>query len=372
MPSPPATWLPDRQGTFPIEAIGLQSVGKSCTRAQGIMRAALLSQGEFRIEELPEPVPAENQVVLKVDACGICGTDHSLWRDPDLAPDTILGHEFAGRIVEIGRGVREWEEGDSAAVLPIPYCGRCELCADQRPNLCRNGLRAMMGCGATPGALAERICVPTAQLRRIPGDLDPAKFALVEPLAVAQAAVDLGRIEAGTRVGILGLGPLGLFSGLIAKERGALVFGIDHRPDRVRTAHSLGLGAFVADGVADERLRDLTLGGPEVVIEASGKEDAIDRAGTITRIGGRVVMVASYHAHSKIEPGDWVDRGISLLPSIAYTPQQFDEAMAMVATQAIDVSRLVSGVHPLEEINEVFASFRVQTDQIKLLISPGS
>ena len=336
------------------------------------MRAALLSQGEFRIEELPDPVPAENQVVLSVDACGICGTDHSLWRDPDLAPDTILGHEFAGKIVEIGRGVREWEEGDSAAVLPIPYCGRCELCADQRPNLCRSGLSAMMGCGATPGALAERICVPTAQLRRIPGDLDPAKFALVEPLAVAQAAVDLGRIEAGTRVGILGLGPLGLFSGLIAKERGALVFGVDHRPDRVRTAHSLGLGAFVADGVADERLRDLTLGGPEVVIEASGKEDAIDRAGSITRIGGRVVMVASYHAHSKIEPGDWVDRGISLLPSIAYRPQQFDEAMAMVATQAIDVSRLVSGVHPLEEINEVFASLRVQTDQIKLLISPGS
>jgi (R,R)-butanediol dehydrogenase/meso-butanediol dehydrogenase/diacetyl reductase len=336
------------------------------------MRAALLSQGQFRIEELPEPVPTEDQVVLSVDACGICGTDHSLWRAPGLAPDTILGHEFAGRVVQIGRAVREWEEGDAAAVLPIPYCGRCELCTDDRPNLCRSGLRAMMGCGATPGALAERICVPTAQLRRIPGDLDPARFALVEPLAVAQAAVDLGRITAGTRVGILGLGPLGLFAGLIAKERGALVFGTDHRPDRVRTAHSLGLGAFVADGVADERLRDLTLGGPEVVIEASGKDDAIDRAGSITRIGGRVVMVASYHAHSKIEPGHWVDRGISLLPSIAYTPQQFDEAVAMVASQAIDVSRLVSSVHRLDEVNEVFASFRLQTDQIKLLISPGS
>ena len=336
------------------------------------MRAALLSEGQFRIAELPEPTPKDDQVVLQVDACGICGTDHSLWQTPGLAPDTILGHEFAGRVIQTGRSVREWEEGDAAAVLPIPYCGRCELCNDNRPNLCRSGLLAMVGCGATPGALAERVSVPAAQLRRIPGNLDPARFALVEPLAVAQAAVELGRITAGTRVGILGLGPLGLFAGLIAKECGALVFGLDHRVDRVRTAHSLGLGAFVADGVADERLHDLTLGGPEVVIEASGKEDAIDRAGSITRIGGRVVMVASYHAHSQIQPGHWVDRGISLLPSIAYTPQQFDEAMAMVSSQAIDVSRLVSSVHSLDEINEVFASFRVQTDQIKLLISPSS
>jgi threonine dehydrogenase-like Zn-dependent dehydrogenase len=344
----------------------------SCSRAKQIMRAALLSDGEFRVETVDDPAPAESEVVLTVAACGLCGTDHALWRGSRLPPRAILGHEFAGTVTAVGRGVREWEEGDQAAVIPIPWCGNCELCIDGRPNLCSQGLRAMVGCGSTAGALAEKVRVPAAQLRRIPIDDDPARYALVEPLAVAQAAIELGEISAGTRVGILGLGPLGLFAGLIARERGALVFGLDRRESRVRCAHDLGLGAFLADGQADERIRDLTLGGPEVVIEASGRRDAIDRAGSIARIGGRVVMVASYHAPAEIQPGHWLDRGISLLPSIAYTPENFDEALKMVVSGSINVSNLVTSVHSLEEVGKVFANFETQSDQIKLLIDPSS
>ncbi|MEO2168843.1 MAG: alcohol dehydrogenase catalytic domain-containing protein, partial [bacterium] len=137
-----------------------------------------------------------------------------------------LGHEFAGTVTAVGRAVREWEEGDQATVIPVPSCGHCELCVSGRPNLCREGLSGMLGCGGAAGALAEKVRVSAAQLRRIPSDDDPARYALVEPLAVAQAAIELGAIRAGTRVGILGLGPLGLFAGLIARERGALVFGM--------------------------------------------------------------------------------------------------------------------------------------------------
>jgi (R,R)-butanediol dehydrogenase/meso-butanediol dehydrogenase/diacetyl reductase len=336
------------------------------------MRAALLSDGEFRVETVDDPTPGESQVVLTVAACGLCGTDHSLWRSGNLPSGAILGHEFAGTVTAVGRAVREWEEGDQATVIPLPSCGHCELCVSGRPNLCREGLSGMLGCGGVAGALAEKVCVSAAQLRRIPSDDDPARYALVEPLAVAQAAIELGAIRAGTRVGILGLGPLGLFAGLIARERGALVFGMDQRESRVRCAHELGLGAFIADEHADERIRDLTLGGPEVVIEASGRHDAIDRAGSIARIGGRVVMVANYHAPKEIQPGHWLDRGISLLPSIAYTPEHFDEALKMVVAGSIDVSNLVTSVHRLEEVNQAFASFGTQSDQIKLLIDPSS
>ncbi|MEO2168844.1 MAG: zinc-binding dehydrogenase, partial [bacterium] len=148
--------------------------------------------------------------------------------------------------------------------------------------------------------------------------------------------------------------------------------GMDQRESRVRCAHELGLGAFIADEHADERIRDLTLGGPEVVIEASGRHDAIDRAGSIARIGGRVVMVANYHAPTEIQPGHWLNRGISLLPSIAYTPEHFDVALKMVGAGSIDVAKGVTSVHRLEEVNQAFASFGTQSDQIKLLIDPSS
>lgn len=333
-------------------------------------RSAVLRDGRFQIESVDVGEPEAGEVILEVAACGLCGTDHSLRHRSDLPRDTILGHEFAGTVVALGRGVREWEVGDPAAVIPYPFCGRCELCSAGRPNLCRDALVEMVGAGRRPGGLTERLRLPATQLRAIPPGQDPTAYALVEPLAVALAAIDLGSITAGTRVGVLGLGPLGLFAALIARERGALVFGMDARATRVQCAHGLGLGAFVADDRADERIRDLTLGGPEVVIEASGRRDAIDRAGAIARLGGRVVMVASYHAPSEIQPGHWLERGISLLPSIAYTPEQFEEALAMVAGGGIDVGSLITAVHSLDEVGEVFESFETQTDQIKLLIAP--
>lgn len=334
-------------------------------------RSAMLRDGRFEIETVDVGAPAAGEVILEIAACGLCGTDHSLWRSHDLPQGTILGHEFAGTVVAVGAGVREWEVGDPAAVIPFPFCGRCELCAADRPNLCREALAEMVGAGRRPGALTERMRLPVSQLRAIPHGHDPTAYALVEPLAVALAAIDLGSITAGTRVGVIGLGPLGLFAALIARERGALVFGMDALPTRVQCAHGLGLGAFIADDRADERIRDLTLGGPEVVIEASGKRDAIDRAGAIARLGGRVVMVASYHAPSEIQPGHWLERGISLLPSIAYTPRQFEEALAMVAEGGLDIGSLITGVHGLDEVSEVFDSFETQTDQIKLLIAPS-
>jgi len=335
------------------------------------MRAATLSDGRFSVETVPDPKPARGSVVVKVAACGVCGTDHGIWRDHLLPDGTILGHEFAGTVVETGPGVPDWQEGDRGAVLPIPYCGTCDLCESGKRNLCRQGLQLMVGCGGDPGGLAEYAAVPAASLRRLPASMDVQLAALVEPLAVALHAVSLGRVEPGTRVGILGLGPLGLFSGLVARQYGGLAFGLDHRPSRVSAAHSFGLGAFAADDLADERIRDLTDGGPDVVIEASGRPESIERAATLARVGGRVVLVSSYHAPAEIKPGRWLTRGISLLPSIAYGPEDFDTALGLLATRRIDASRLVTGVSGLDETQAVFDRFETQSDAIKVLIDPG-
>lgn len=340
-------------------------------RIEARMRAAILSEGRFSVETVPDPTPAPDGVVLAVSACGLCGTDHSIYRSRLLPDGAILGHEFAGTVVEVGAHVREWEVGDRAAVLPIPYCGRCELCAAGRQNLCIAGLGEMMGCGGAPGALAELVAAPLSSLRRLPSSLEPHLGALVEPLAVAWRAVNLGDVSPGTRVGVIGLGPLGLFAGLIARQKGALVFGTDIRPKRVAWAHRLGLGAFLADDQPDVRIRDLTGGGPEVVFEASGRPEAIERAANLSRVGGRVVLVASYHTPAQMTPGSWFNRGVSLLPSIAYTPGEFEEALDSIASRRIDVAPLITSVHPLAEVGAVFERFATQSEDVKLLIDPA-
>lgn len=335
------------------------------------MRAAILSDGRFSVERVPDPELEPKSVILSVSACGLCGTDHSIYQRRLLPDGAILGHELAGTVVEVGREVREWAAGDRATVIPIPYCGRCELCTSGQQNLCGPGLASMMGCGGAAGGLAELVAAPVSSLRRLPGILEPEHGALVEPLAVAWHAVRKATIQPGTRVGVLGLGPLGLFAGLVARQKGALVFGTDDRLHRVASAHAMGLGAFNADDQPDDRIRDLTRGGPEVVFEASGRPESIERAAHLARVGGRVVLLASYHSPAEMTSGHWFNRGISLLPSIAYTQEDFEEALDAIATRRVDVSRLVPNPRPLEQVQEVFESFTDQTDTVKLVIDPS-
>jgi threonine dehydrogenase-like Zn-dependent dehydrogenase len=335
------------------------------------MRAVILTNGRFTVETIDDPTPAPHSVVIRVAACGICGTDHNLYRSRRLPDGSILGHEFAGTVVEVGRGVTGWQAGDRAAVVPIPYCGNCELCRGGNENLCRHGLRYTIGCGGAQGGMAEFALIGESSLRRLPSAFDVRFGALAEPMAVALHAVNLCAVKPGTRLGIIGLGPIGLFAGIVARLRGAMVFGLDVRDARVASAHALGLGAFASDDRADERIRDLTSGGPDVVIEASGLPESIERAASLARVGGRVVMVSSYHAPAEIKPGQWVARGISLLPSIAYTAAEFAEAQEMVATNHVEAGRLITGITSLESVQALFDRFDTQSDAIKVLIDPS-
>jgi (R,R)-butanediol dehydrogenase/meso-butanediol dehydrogenase/diacetyl reductase len=335
------------------------------------MRAVILTNGRFTVETIADPTPAPHSVVIQVAACGICGTDHGLYLSRRLPDGSILGHEFAGTVVEVGRDVTGWQRGDRAAVVPIPYCGHCELCQGGNENLCRHGLRYTIGCGGAQGGMAEYALIDESSLRRLPRSFDVRFGALAEPMAVALHAVNLCAVKPGTRLGIIGLGPIGLFAGIVARLRGAMVFGFDVRPARVASAHALGLGAFTADDRADERIRDLTNGGPDVVIEASGHPESIERAATLARVGGRVVMVSSYHAPAEITPGHWVARGISLLPSIAYTAGEFAEAQEMIATNHIEAGRLITGITSLDSVQALFDRFETQSDAIKVLIDPS-
>lgn len=333
------------------------------------MRATTLTAGRFSVMTVPDPVPAPGTVVLRVAACGICGTDHMYVRSRLLPDGTTLGHEFAGTVEEIGAGVGGWRAGDAAAVVPILYCGACEWCASSRENLCPAGTRRTIGCGGGAGGMAERALVPASALRRLPAGLDVRLGALVEPTAVAYHALGLADVRPGTRVAIVGLGPIGLLAGVLARRQGAAVFGLDVRATRLACGRRLGFEALHSDAAADEQIRERTGGGPDVVIEASGRAESIERAAGLARIGGRVVLVSAHHAPAQIHPIRWLARSIALLPSLAYTPSDFDAALALVADGTIDARRLVTGTTPLAGVQRLFDE--VESDAIKVLIDPS-
>jgi len=333
------------------------------------MRAVTLTGGRFSVATVPDPDPTPGAVVVRVAACGICGTDHMYFRSRLLPDGATLGHEFAGTVEEIGAGVSGWQPGDAAAVVPILYCGTCEWCASGRENLCPAGTRRTIGCGGGAGGMAERVLVPASALRRLPAGLDVGLGALVEPTAVAYHAVGLAGAGPGIRVAILGLGPIGLLAGMLARQQGAAVVGLDVRAPRLACARRLGLEAFLSDAAADEQIRDRTAGGPDVVIEASGRAESIERAAALARVGGRVVMVSAHHTPAQIHPIRWLARSIALLPSLAYTPRDFDAALALIADRTIDAPQLVTGRTSLAGVQRLFED--ADGDAIKVLIDPS-
>jgi len=333
------------------------------------MRAATLTAGRFSVATTPDPVPTPGAVVLRVAACGICGTDHMYVRSRLLPDGTTLGHEFAGTVEEVGPGVGGWRPGDAAAVVPILYCGACEWCVSGRENLCPAGTKLTIGCGGGAGGMAERAVVPASALRRLPGDLDVRLGALVEPTAVAYHAVGLGEVRPGSRVAIVGLGPIGLLAGMLARRQGATVFGLDLRAARLACGRRLGLEVLHSDAAADEQIRERTAGGPDVVVEASGRAESVERAAGLARVGGRVVMVSAHHTPAEIHPIRWLARSIALLPSLAYTPRDFDAALALVADGTIDARQLVTGTTSLGGVQRLFDD--VESDAIKVLIDPS-
>src|SRR5262249_51592429 len=187
------------------------------------MRAAVFTGvGEpLSIQERPDPTPAPGQVVVRVGRCGICASDLEMTRDCVLtaAPGSVLGHEFAGEVVELGRGIERLRVGDRVAVLPAASaCGRCAGCRRGQPKECcdaaRHGVRQ-------PGGYAEYTLANAWTSFHLPPSLSFEDGALVEPLAVARHGVDMAGIRPGDRVLVLGAGPIGLATVYWARQRGA-------------------------------------------------------------------------------------------------------------------------------------------------------
>ncbi len=259
------------------------------------MKACVLqSAGDFSTQHVPDPVPRKETVVLRVGACGVCGSDlPRIFGNKAHSLPLIPGHEFSGTVVELGEGVDSSWSRKRVTVFPLIPCRRCAMCEMGEYAQC--SAYDYLG-SRSDGAFAEYVAVPVWNLLPIPDEVTFEEAAMTEPAAVALHALRLGEITGGDTVVIFGAGPIGLMLARWAHVFGAsLVCLVDIDPSRLEFARCLGMENLV-DGKDDhvlEHLRDRTNGGPDLVIEGSGASSAFEQAMLVTRPFGRVVLMGN-------------------------------------------------------------------------------
>jgi 2-desacetyl-2-hydroxyethyl bacteriochlorophyllide A dehydrogenase len=318
------------------------------------VRAAVIkSVGEIAIENVDDPTPQPGEVVVRVAACGLCGTDLHILQG-EFAPSLpiIPCHEFAGVVVASGPGVLDVSEGDRVAVDPSLYCNECHYCRLGRNNLCLRW--GAIGVTVAGGA-AEYVAVPAANCVRLPEHVDTVNAALIEPLACAVRGYDVLRSQLGSHVLIYGAGTMGLMMLKLAQHVGATsVDVVDVNPARLAVARGLGLSNAAAS--ADEIEPPF---GWDLVIDATGNtaaiQDGIGRVGP----GGTFLQfgVADYAARATIEPYRIYNKEITITGSMAVL-HSYERAADLFAAGVLDPADFITDRLPLDRYADAIEAFR--------------
>ncbi|GAB3974871.1 zinc-dependent alcohol dehydrogenase family protein [Streptomyces sparsus] len=317
------------------------------------MKAAVIeAPGKVSLTTVPDPTPGPRQVVVKVAACGLCGTDLHILQG-EFAPTlpVVPGHEFAGEVAAVGSEVTELVAGDRVAVDPSLYCYECRYCRSGHNNLCDRW--AAIGV-TTAGGAAEYAVAPVANCVKLPDHVGLQDAALIEPLSCAVRGYDVLSARMGARVLIYGSGTMGLMMLELAKRTGAAsVDMLDLNPDRLATAKALGCSASAAS--ADELDRPQ---GWDVVIDATGNAKAIQdgigrvaKAGTFLQFG-----VSDYATTATIEPYKIYNQEITITGSMAVL-HSYERAADLFAAGVIDPAVFISDRHPLDSYPEALEQF---------------
>ena len=344
------------------------------------MKAAVWKQkGRFEIEEAPVPLPAAGEVVIRVEYCGVCGSDlHRAYTHGEIEPGVVIGHEYCGRVAMVGPGVSQWKEGDrlfcAAGVLDQEPATPAAV-PNPRPRFTPRQV-ARTGAPGTleQGGFAEYKRMRAAIAMRIPDGVDDLTASLIEPCAVAVHALERVKIGLGERLGIIGLGPIGLLVLAVAKAAGALeVYGVDPSPLRRRAALDLGIAAAFDPQDTDtvEALVSATSGGPEVVFDCAGAPATMNQALTAVRTNGRVVLVGMSWDPVTVTPIEWIGRSVQLLTMYAYSRRHSELSLKLFSAGRIPGAPFVrpEWVFPLECIHQAFER-SLEATLVKAVVRP--
>ena len=323
------------------------------------------------IETVPDPTPGEGQVVIKVNRCGICGSDVHLTSSqagpfgyPENAP---LGHEFAGQVVALGKGVETLKVGDAITAFPFSGCGRCATCLAGRPNFCRE-FAGMVG------GMAEYLLVNERTALRLPAGMALADGALVEPLAVGLHGVALARLSPGARVQVIGAGTVGLSVVYWAKRLGAgkIVVSATSRR-REALARQMGADAFVAPSAGEDLAalvaRELS-GPPDVVFECAGQVGLLGQAVHCVKPQGDVVSLGFCTSPDAVLPALATWKEVRILFSMTYSVQEFAYVAESLAAGNVVPRALITSTVSLKEFPATLDALRGPSEQVKVMVDP--
>src|SRR5262245_31283271 len=329
------------------------------------MRATrLMATNDIRMADVRVPEPGPGEVLVRIEAAGICGTDRHLYKGEfPCTPPVTLGHEFAGIVIRSGAGV-DVAEGARIVCDPNDWCGRCDACLRGRVNLCHRNVATGIH---RDGGFAQYAVFPARKAVPLPADLDPLHGAFCEPLACTLHGVDIGAPVAGERVLVIGGGVIGLLALQLAQLAGAETMLLTRHPAKHELARKLGAAETAA--TPDQAVR-IWPSGADLTLECAGVPETVACAPPLTRPGGRIVVLGVLPKGLKvpIEPFDLLFREIQL--HFAFI-NPFTQARAanLITSGRIAVAPLISRVIPLEAAAETIAG-PPAPGEVKVLIVP--
>jgi len=339
------------------------------------MKAAVWHGGkDIRIEDIPRPKIRTDEVLVKVKAVGICGSELHAYEGVSQrrTPPLVMGHEFSGEIAEVEKEVSNLKLGERVVVDPLKRCGMCTPCVRGQGSVCRNV--KLLGLH-TSGAFAEYVAVPVLNCYVLPDHVTFEEGAMAEPLSVAIRAVNNTDVKLGDTVVIIGAGIIGLMILKAAKAAGAgtLIVSdvVDYRLDYAKT-----FGADVAINSKTEnpvtRVMELTNGsGADVVFEAVGLEATVQQGMQMLAIGGKLTVVGMLSKTMTLDVMSIVTRELQINGSYAYAQDDFRRALSYLYNKKIEVKPLITNKLPLEKIKEGFEILSEKKEKaLKIILTP--
>ena len=328
--------------------------------------------------DFDDPRRQEGEVVIEVKAAGICGTDMHLydWADnvireykPKLP--VVMGHEFAGQIIDLGPEIDNLKVGDNVTAFPVLYCGQCSYCRDGQQNICNN--RPILGLGAN-GAFAQYVTIRAANVYKLDEKIPFELGALSELTCVGIHAIDRIQMKFGDTVAVVGCGPLGLLMAILAKHSGAarvFVTGLKQDRQRLDLAKKVGAYSIMVDQMDPKQIIfESTNGvGADVVFETAGSSAGVIQSIGIVRKGGRISILGQGHESTQIQTAMLSFREIELVGTRAYTGKDWDKVSATLLNAAEDLNQVVTHRIPLAQAEEGIKRMKSR-EGLKIILEP--
>jgi L-iditol 2-dehydrogenase len=334
---------------------------------------------KFELTDVSMPTIGSDQVLVRVGACGICGSDLDILRGTRpmevTAYPVILGHEFSGEIVELGSAVEGLEPGDKVAIDTIVRCNSCKHCRMGWTGHCLNSFH-QLGC-TEAGGMAEFVAVPQRLVYKLPETMDLAEAALAEPLSCAAHGVSKADIKPGDSVVIVGIGPIGAFALQVARLFSpSQLICVEVDEYRLQAARQLGATHTIRGGTQDvaEQILEITNGlGADAIIECTGNVACVQQTFSYVGTKGRIVVIGVPPQRKfEIDFLSMLLKDAVFRPSNGYTTQIWLWVLQLLCSRRIDADKIITHRLPLSEVDRAFSILRDrQEDALKIVTSCG-